>query len=95
MATITGKTKTGFTFKIDEEARDDMELMEAFIGMSKGDYAVVPDIISGLLGEDQKKKLYEHCRDKKTGRVLSTKVYKEVENIMEIAREKAEQTKNS
>ena len=95
MAKITGKTKTGFAFTIDEEVRDDMELLEYFIEMSKGNTGVVPDILISLLGEEQKKHLYEHCRNKKTGRVSSVKIYKEVENIMEVAREQAGQTKNS
>lgn len=94
MAKITGKTKSGFSFTIDEEVRDDMELFECFIAMGKGDDSVVPDVISGLLGETQKKKLYEHCRNKKTGRVVATMVFDEVKDIMDVAREKAEQTKN-
>lgn len=94
MAKIKGKTKTGFTFLIDEDARNDMELLEGFIAMSKGDYSVVPDILVNLLGEEQKKKLYDHCRSKESGRVLATSVYAELENIMDVAREKAEQTKN-
>lgn len=94
MAKIKGKTKTGFSFTIDEDARDDIELMEGFIAMSEGKLNVVPGLIASLLGEEQKKKLYEHCRNKETGRVRASSIYAELEDIMAIAREKAEQTKN-
>lgn len=95
MAKITGKTKTGFAFSIDEEARDDMELLENIIEIEKGAYTVIPDVVVGLLGKEQKEKLYEHCRNKKTGRVLATKVFAEVENIFSAIQEGDSETKNS
>lgn len=79
---------------IDEDARDDMELMEGFIAMSEGKLNVVPGLLASLLGEEQKKKLYEHCRNKETGRVRSSAIFVELNDIMDVAREKAEQTKN-
>lgn len=97
MAKVSGKTKTGFSFSIDEEARDDMELLENIIAIDNGDLRAVPVVVVSLLGEKQKEKLYEHCRDKKTGRVSATKVFEEVENIFNAISESEEDsgTKNS
>lgn len=94
MAKIKGKTKTGFNFIIDEDIRDDMELLDNLIEMSKGNNAVVPDILISLLGEEQKKKLYDHCRNEKTGRVSSKKVFAEIESIFDKAKTNTEDTKN-
>ena len=95
MAKITGKTKTGFAFSIDEEARDDMEMLESIIAIEKGAYTAVPDVVISLLGKEQKAKLYEHCRNKKTGRVLASKVFAEIENIFNAIQEGESATKNS
>lgn len=94
MAKITGKTKTGFEFSIDEDARNDMELLENIIAIEKGAYTAVPDVVVSLLGEEQKKKLYEHCRNKKTGRVPATKVFAEVGSIFNAIQEGDSETKN-
>ena len=96
MAKITGKTKSGFQFSIEEEARDDMELLESIIKLDKGDYTAITDVVVRLLGDKQKEKLYEHCRDKKTGRVRVTKICDEVEAIFTAVENQDESdTKNS
>ena len=77
---LTGVTPSGFKFSIEEEARDDMEMLENLVAMTQGDMAAMPKILESLLGEDQKKKLYEHCRSKK-GRVSAKKVAKELQDI--------------
>ena len=94
MAKITGKTKSGFAFSIDEEARNDMELLESIIAIESGKYESIPNVVTCLLGEKQKVKLYEHCRDKKTGRVLATSVFEEVENIFTAIQDGESATKN-
>ena len=81
---IKGKTLTGFAFEIEDEARDDMEMLENLTAISKGDLTVLPETLVMLLGEDQKKKLYDHCRGK-SGRVSSKKVMEEVKNIFDAA----------
>ena len=55
MKKIKGMTSTGFSFEIDEEARDDMEILERLIDMSRGDLTAMPDVLLGLLGTEQKK----------------------------------------
>ena len=94
MSKIKGRTATGFSFEIDEEARDDMEILERLIDMSRGDLTAMPDVLVGLLGTDQKKALYEHCRGK-NGRVSSKAVYEEVQSIFESTKEEESDTKNS
>ena len=42
MKKLKGTTATGFSFEIDEEARDDMELLERLVDMSKGDLTALP-----------------------------------------------------
>ena len=77
---IKGKTKSGFEFEINENAGDDMELVDAmadclgtdqmkqFTGLSK--------VLTKLLG-DNKKALYDHVRTE-DGRVPTKAVEDEV-----------------
>ena len=65
---IEGKTNSGFSYAIDDEVRDDMELLEGFISLDNGDMTSLPKCIIALLGKDQKEALYDHCRREKTGR---------------------------
>lgn len=94
MKKIKGMTSTGFSFEIDEEARDDMELLERLVDMSKGDLTALPDVLISLLGEKQKKALYDHCRGK-SGRVSSKAVYAEIESIFDNTKAGESDTKNS
>lgn len=91
---IQGKTSNGFVFEIADDARDDMELLEAFIEMDDGKMSALPRAIKSLLGEDQRKALYEHCRNKETGRVSANGVFTAVKEIMDIASEKSNDVKN-
>lgn len=93
MKKIKGMTSTGFSFEIDEEARDDMEILERLIDMSRGDLTAMPDVLIGLLGAEQKKALYEHCRGK-SGRVSSKAVFAEVQSIFENTKAGESDTKN-
>ena len=79
---LKGKTATGFVFKIEDEARDDMEMLENLTAISKGDISVLPETLEMFLGKEQKKKLYDHCRGK-SGRVSSAKVMEEVKSIFD------------
>ena len=71
---ITVTTKSGFTAEIDKEALDDIELLDDLERMDRGDYLAVSSVLRRLLGEKQKKALYDFCRDPKTGRSSMTKV---------------------
>lgn len=77
-----GKTSTGFAYVVDEDVNDDMELLEGFIALDNGDMTSLPQCITSLLGAEQKKALYDHCRNEKTGRVSSKKVIAEVGEIL-------------
>jgi hypothetical protein len=60
---IKGKTTSGFAFCIQKRALDNMELVDAIADLSDGNGTKVVTIVRLLLGEDQKKKLYDHVRD--------------------------------
>lgn len=93
MSKITGETETGFQFTIEQEARDDMEFLELVSGITEGHLESVPKALEMLLGVEQKKKLYEHCR-LKSGRVPATKVFAEMKSIFDVAAQKSEEIKN-
>lgn len=78
---ISGKTESGFEFELDEVALDDMELLENLIALDKGEWQFLPAIVQGILGAEQKQKLYDYCRDEKTGRVSIRKVTNEVKEL--------------
>ena len=83
---LKGKTDTGFVFKIEDEALDDMEILESLTDMQNGQLGAISHVLVALLGEEQKKKLYDHCRAK-SGRVPVTAVTKELEDIFKKASE--------
>ena len=94
MAKKNMKTSSGFSFHIDAEARDDMELLENITRFDRGEKDLLPYLISGLLGEEQKKRLYEHCRGK-SGRVSATAVFTELAEIIKTIQENGDtETKN-
>ncbi len=74
------KTPSGFECRVEEEALDDMELMEDLVAIDKGDLSVLPAMTLRLLGQEQKQRLYEHLRIK--GRVPITAVANEIGNII-------------
>ena len=55
-------TKSGFTWKIDPVIADDMELIDQFMAMARGqqDWHAAT-MAERMLGADGKKALYEHC----------------------------------
>ena len=90
---IKGITSGGFSFKIDEEARDDMELLETISQLDSGEMELLPKVIEMLLGKKQKDALYEHCRGK-SGRVSAKKVMNEIKSIFDNIKESESKTKN-
>lgn len=91
---IEGKTSTGFVYKIDDDVLDDMELLDTLIDMDNGDMSSYRYAIKALLGEEQRKALYEHVRDKKTGRVSAKKVFEAFAEVLNSAKEN-QKIKNS
>ena len=82
-----GVLKCGFKFSINDSHLDDMELLEDLVEIDKGDILKLPAAITKLLGETQKKKLYDKLRDKKTGVVSSTSVGEALQEMFEIMNE--------
>lgn len=80
MAKIKIKTTTGFEVTVDDNIVDDMELIDDLMGIYKRESANVKDIVIRMIGENQRVKLYEHCRGK-DGRVSAQKVIGEAEDI--------------
>ena len=77
-------TKTGFECEVDSEAVDDMEFFEKLAEMTESDAKAVinmPKIVRALIGEEQKKALYDHCRNA-AGRVPVKAVEDEIGDIM-------------
>lgn len=89
---IEGKTNSGFSYAIDDDVMDDMELLEGFISLDNGDMTSLPKCIIALLGKEQKEALYDHCRSEKTGRVSAKKVIAEIREILKDAQD---EVKNS
>ena len=76
------KTSTGFEFTVPEGVADDMELLDALIDIDDGNLSGLRKAMTMLLGEDQRKALYEHCRSK-TGRVSASAVLGAFKEILE------------
>ena len=77
---MKGKTKSGFAYTLRDGFADDMELLELLVEIDDGNASVLPKVLTRLLGEDQKKKLYDHCRTE-DGRVPMSAVAEEVAQI--------------
>ena len=63
-----GTLENGFAFQIDEEALDDMELLDAMAEAEGGDALKVSKVMLKVLGKEQRDALYEHLRNE-AGRV--------------------------
>lgn len=87
---LKGITKNGFEFELDESELDDMEFLETLAEAEENALAF-PKICKMMLGEKQKKRLYDHLRNEK-GKVPIEAV-KDV--IIEIMESSSEKTKNS
>lgn len=87
---LKGITESGFEFEIDEARLDDMEFVED-LALAEANTAFFPRVLNRVLGEEQKKKLYDHLREE-SGRVPVKKAIDSFTEIMSIA---GESTKNS
>lgn len=81
----TGKTSTGFEFEIDEQKLDDMEFLDALAEVDENSLAL-SKIIKIMLGDEQRKKLYDHLRTDE-GRVPIKAVSGEIAEIMKLSQE--------
>jgi len=80
MATIEGKTSTGFEFKVEENLLDDWELVKK-LRKIKEDGLMLVDIAMEILGDEQLEKLENHVR--KNGKVSSRDIDRELGEILE------------
>lgn len=81
---ITGKTASGFEFTLDEQAMDDMNLIDALAGASENDPLQFSRVIRLLLGEEQRKRLYNTLKNE-AGRVPVERVSEAVSEIFAAA----------
>lgn len=56
-----GKTASGFEYEIDPKALDNMELVDAIVEADESPLAV-SRVVKLLLGDKQRKALYDHLR---------------------------------
>ena len=61
---LRGKLDSGFEYEIAEEVRDNMELLDAIVEADQNPLAV-SKVVKLLLGENQRRKLYDHLRTDK------------------------------
>ncbi|TDP59850.1 hypothetical protein [Aminicella lysinilytica] len=83
---IAGKTQNGFEFVIEGDAMDDIELLEDLAELDNGNLRVLTDTINRLLGEEQKKKLYDHCRNE-NGVAKASEIFAAIQEIFDVASE--------
>lgn len=89
---VKGTTSTGFKYSVDPDAIKDMEFIE-LAAEAEDNGLVLPKMLVKLLGDKQKKSLYEHVRNKK-GRVMADDISNEVTEIFDALKEDKE-AKNS
>ncbi len=77
---ITGVTKSGFNYSIEEAALDDWEFLDELASVDKGNFSHITSIPKMLLGEAQAKELLEHLRNEE-GRIPASSVVKELGDI--------------
>ena len=86
---IRGKLISGFEYEIAEESLDNMELLDAIVDADESPLAVTK-VVRLLLGDDQRRKLYDHLRTEK-GNVPVAAVS---EAVAEIFRASGQEVKN-
>ena len=78
---VKGKTESGFEFEIDEQAVNDMRVIDAIVEVEEGNLGGVSRLISLLFTKEQKKVFYDHLR-LENGRVPLDTASKEIFEIL-------------
>ena len=78
----SGKLKNGFEYEVDDSVCDDMEMVDALAEAQSTNPLAISTVIQKLLGEDQKKVLYDLVR-RKDGTVPIEEVTNSVVEIFE------------
>lgn len=86
-----GVTKTGFHFSLEDDAMDDMDLVEELANMQENDLIAITRVVTMVFGPDQKKALYDHLRTQE-GRVKVSTVMDAIKDAFAVF---GEQGKNS
>lgn len=79
---MQGTTRTGFAFEVDENAFNDMEVVDVLSNEEMHATYKMSFLVSRVLGAKQKKALYDHLRDA-SGRVPVDAVEREMEDIFD------------
>ena len=79
---VKGTTASGFKFTVDQALLTDMEFVE-LAGEVQENGTLLPKLIKMILGDEQKKALYDHVRGE-DGRVSVTAVADEIVEIFGI-----------
>ena len=61
---VTGKLENGFEYEVDDAVLDDMEMVDALSEAQSTNPLALSTVISKLLGDEQKKALYDAVRRK-------------------------------
>ena len=77
---MKGTTRTGFAFEVDENAFNDMEVVDVLSSEEMHVTYKMSFLVNRMLGAKQKKALYDHVRDA-SGRVPVDSVEREMEDI--------------
>lgn len=75
------RTKSGFEASVNENAADDMELLDIIADADNGSPSALKRLVRKFLTEDDTARLYEHVRTD-DGRVPITAVSAEIVDIM-------------
>lgn len=81
MADVKIKLDNGFECVVDDDIFDDMELVED-LAETEENPLKIRNVLNRVLGEEQKKALYESVRDSKSGRVPVEDVSEALFDIM-------------
>lgn len=84
---VEGVTNSGFAFTVDENAINDMEIIDAFVEIQEGNPAAYNTVVKKLFTPEQKKALYDHVRE--NGRVPLDKLALEINDILSLMGEPA------
>ena len=79
---MKGTTKSGFAFEVDENALNDMEVVDVLANEEMAAPYKMSFLVARMLGEKQKKAMYSHLRDA-SGRVPVDAVEREMADILE------------
>lgn len=97
---ITGKTSSGFEFTVSEGLDKDFRFLKAYRKLRSGDEdkAILgaEELISVVFSDaNEEERFYQHIASMYGGRIPIDVLYPELNEIIEIAKKKDENVKNS